>query len=145
MSDQADLPKKTPLEWLAYADGDFRSAEYLITSELPAYHTICFLCQSSAEKYLKAYLLAQGWKLEKTHDLLILINRCSSYDSKWSVLLPEGQILNAYIVAGRYPSDLAVDDIGKPEAEEAIRAAQTIRTRVSQYMGDNSSEKETKE
>ena len=78
MSDQARLPVETPREWLRYAEGDFSVAEREAQSETPVYHTVCFLCQSAAEKFLKGYLIAQGWTLEKTHDILKLLKTRSS-------------------------------------------------------------------
>ena len=61
---------ETPLEWLRFATENLLVAEQALSLEEPAWHTICFLCQSAAEKYLKAYLIAQGWKLERTHDIV---------------------------------------------------------------------------
>jgi HEPN domain-containing protein len=67
MSDQANRPVDTPLGWIRFAEGDLAVAEREMQSPAPVYHTICFLCQSAAEKFLKGYLIAQGWTLEKTH------------------------------------------------------------------------------
>jgi hypothetical protein len=47
----------------------------------------------------------------------------------------EGAVLNEYIVAGRYPGDIVFEDIGKPEAEEALEATRRIRARVRDLMG----------
>jgi HEPN domain-containing protein len=82
MSDPAKLPVETPQEWLRYAEGDLNVAEREFQSEMPVYHTICFLCQSAAEKFLKGYLIAQGWTLEKTHDILELLAFCEAYDTE---------------------------------------------------------------
>jgi HEPN domain-containing protein len=136
MSDPDRLPIELPREWLRYAEGDLRVAERESAADEPSYHTICFLCQSAAEKFLKGYLLAQGWELEKTHDLLILLNRCSRHSSTWDDLLPEGEVLNEYVIAGRYPGDLSVDDIGKTEVEEALQAVRRIRARVTALMAE---------
>ncbi|GHV89556.1 hypothetical protein AGMMS50268_00590 [Spirochaetia bacterium] len=37
-------------EWLAYAENDFGSAEYLLGRRPLPLEVICFLCQQSAEK-----------------------------------------------------------------------------------------------
>ena len=60
MNDRPKRPVETSQEWLRYAEEDFGVAEREMLSEEPAYHTICFLCQSAAEKFLKGYLIAQG-------------------------------------------------------------------------------------
>ncbi|MEK7328507.1 MAG: HEPN domain-containing protein, partial [Chloroflexota bacterium] len=93
-----------------------------------------FLCQSSAEKFIKGFLIAQGWALKKTHDILELLEFCADYDSALGATVAEGAILNEYISAGRYPGDITFEDIGKAEAEEALMAVQAIRTRVLELM-----------
>ena len=60
MSGRPELPVEIPREWLRYAEGDLRVAERDMRSQSPVYHAICFLCQSAAEKFLKAYLISQG-------------------------------------------------------------------------------------
>lgn len=95
-------------------------------AEYSPYHTICFLCQGSAEKYLKAYLISQGWELEKIHDLQRLLGHALSYDQSFSELFPQAETLNEYITEGRYPGDLPFESISKAEAEEALAAAEKI-------------------
>jgi hypothetical protein len=46
MNDRPKRPVETSQEWLRYAEEDFGVAEQEMLSEEPAYHTICFLCQS---------------------------------------------------------------------------------------------------
>lgn len=96
--------------------------------EMPAYHTICFLCQSAAEKFLKGYLIAQGWALERTHDIATLLELAAGYDARWRNLAQDGAVRNEYIVAGRYPGDVAFEEIGKTEAAEALEAVRRIAT-----------------
>ena len=124
------LPEKTPRVWLRYAQGDLGVAEREMTSETPAFHTICFLCQGAAEKCLKGYLIAQGWPLKKTHDVIDLIRDCMAYDSTFEALIPYGGILNAYITAGRYPGEVPFEEIGPDQAREALVAARGIRDAV---------------
>jgi HEPN domain-containing protein len=92
----------------------------------PAFHTVCFLCQTAAEKFLKGYLITQGWRLQRTHDIVALLQMCTEYSPDWSTLITEGAILNEYITAGRYPSDIVFERIGRPEALEALRAVERI-------------------
>ena len=100
----------------------------------PAYHTICFLCQSTAEKFLKGYLIAQGWTLERTHDVVQLLGLCADYDTELGTMMAEGAILNEYIVAGRYPGDIAFEHIGRAQAQEALDATRRIRACVRKLM-----------
>jgi HEPN domain-containing protein len=44
--------------WFDVADGDLRAAEYLLTMHYPRPdNIICNLCQQSAEKHIKGYLV----------------------------------------------------------------------------------------
>ena len=165
MSDQPDKPIETPKVWIRYAEGDFAVARRELESETPVYHTLCFLCQSSAEKFIlpaeypvaccgvprlsktrpegakfrntpsacsgdrnfegfanlfKGFLISQGWVLQRTHDLVELLSYCLDYDEELGSMVAEGAILNEYIVAGRYPGDLAVENIDRSAAIEAL-------------------------
>lgn len=86
MSDPEKKPVETPAAWIRFADENLAVAEREMAADDPAHHTVCFLCQSAAEKYLKGYLIAQGWDLEKTHDLVALLTRCADYEESFSAL-----------------------------------------------------------
>lgn len=134
MSAHRRRPVETPAAWLRFAEENLAVAEREMNAERPACHTVCFLCQSAAEKYLKGYLIAQGWTLEKTHDIVVLLGHCSDYEETFGAMRKEGAILNEYVVAGRYPGDLAHEEIGKTEAEEAVVVVQKIREAVRSKM-----------
>lgn len=135
MNDQPRKSVETPRAWLRYAISELGVAARELESETPAYPTICFLCQSAAEKFLKGYLIAQGWSLEKTHDLVKLLALCADYDAELGAMVVEGAVLNEYIVGGRYPGDIAFEDIGPAQAKEAPAAAQRIGDRVTALIG----------
>jgi len=134
MSAGNDHPIETPQAWLRYAEGDLRVAEHEMLDSSPVYHTICFLCQGAAEKFLKGFLISRGWPLEKTHDIVELLAWCADHDTELGTMVAEGAVLNEYIVAGRYPGDIAFEPIGAGEAEETLAAAQKIRARVRHLM-----------
>ena len=54
--DKGDIVK----EWLYYANMDVTSADYLMTMIPAPYEIICYHCQQSAEKFLKAYTIYYG-------------------------------------------------------------------------------------
>ena len=61
-------------QWLNKAKDDLRAAEYLSTMHHPTPdEIICFHCQQTAEKYLKAFIFLQDIEPEKTHDLRELL------------------------------------------------------------------------
>lgn len=127
---ETKMPVETPAEWLRFAKENLEVAERELTYDVPAYHTICFLCQSAAEKYLKGYLIGKGWSLEKTHDIVVLLGRCMKYDSEFGDLREDGSVLNEYMIAGRYPGDIAFETIGITEAQEAVAIVRRIRSLV---------------
>ncbi len=112
--------------WLNFAKENLLSAKALLDEKFSPFHTISFMCQGSAEKYLKAYLIWDSWTLEKIHDLEQLLKLCVKRDPQFIELLPSCKSLNEYITEGRYPGDLPWEMIGRKEAEEAIAAAEKI-------------------
>ncbi len=120
--------------WLNFAKENLLSAKALITEEFTPFHTVCFMCQGSAEKYLKAYLIWKGWELEKIHDLKNLLNYAIEFDSDFEKLKQECELLNEYIEEGRYPGDLPFESIGEKDAGEAIDAADKIAEFVKEKI-----------
>jgi len=97
------------------------------------YGTTCFLAQQMAEKYLKAFLVYSGWKLEKMHDLIKLLNECKKILPDFDDLKEECILLNDYYIETRYPLDAPVD-YSKKEGREALSAAESIGKFVSQKV-----------
>lgn len=87
-----DKPVETPKAWIRFAEGDLAVAERELQSELPVYHTVCFLRQSAAEKFLKGYLISIGWKLGKTHAIVELLGYSAGYDGKLGSMVAEGAL-----------------------------------------------------
>ena len=125
-------PEKVKLikNWLSFARENLLFAKAGMKEYFSPYHTVCFMCQGSAEKYLKAFLLWKGWKLKRTHDLSELLDLCREYDDSFEHLFPECELLNEYITEGRYPSHLPFESIGEDDAKEAIEAAEKIAKHV---------------
>lgn len=63
-------------EWLRLAKMDADCADILLKSGKDTKEAICFHCQQSAEKYLKALLALHNITPPKTHDLTFLVNMC---------------------------------------------------------------------
>jgi hypothetical protein len=54
--------------------------------------------------------------------------------------MEEGAILNEYIVAGRYPSDISFESIGRDEAEGAVSIARRIKAVVLEKLAQEPGE-----
>jgi HEPN domain-containing protein len=71
---------------------------------------ICFHCQQSAEKILKAYIAANGETPTKTHSLIALIKRCKRYLSDFDKYAAFCYTLTAYASDTRYPPKLSLNE-----------------------------------
>ncbi len=118
--------------WIDLADTDYRSAEFL-TGMIPVPgEIICFHCQQSAEKYLKAFLVFQGIPFEKTHNLTALLKECILVDTEFEILKVPCARLNVYGVEIRYPTNLSIDT---PDIDLAIKDAQAVKTTILKKIG----------
>ena len=98
-------------QWLDKGKDELRSAEYLSTMHYPTPdEVICYLCQQSAEKYLKGYLFSHDIEPEKTHDLKDLLEICKNYNTEFSTLSSNAFILTRYAVLPRYPNELGISN-----------------------------------
>ena len=104
-----DNKKEILQQWLDKGDEELKSAEYLSTMHHPIpIETICYLCQQSAEKYLKGYIFSHDIEPEKTHDLDHLLEICQSYHKEFFTLSSNADILTRYAVLPRYPNELCI-------------------------------------
>ncbi|MBI1904191.1 MAG: HEPN domain-containing protein [Planctomycetia bacterium] len=55
------------------AEADYRGAARLAHGAEPLHDLVCFHCQQSAEKYLKALFEEVGQRVPRTHDLDALL------------------------------------------------------------------------
>ena len=112
-------------QWLHRGKEELSSAEYLSTMRHPTPdETICYLCQQSAEKYLKAFIFFKDIEPEKTHDLEYLLELCQKYNKGFSILSTKADLLNRYGIMPRYPNEL---NITEEDMRNAIANAKAIQ------------------
>lgn len=71
------IDKKIVEEWLKKAQDDFDFASSNLSDPQNTFFSqICFHFQQSAEKYLKAYIVANELVFKKIHDLSELLRIC---------------------------------------------------------------------
>jgi HEPN domain-containing protein len=121
-------------DWHRFAGEDLSAARQLMVSGM-FHHQACLLCQQSTEKYLKAYLLSKGWRLVKTHELSALVAVCCTHDNGFEDLYSSCELLNKYVVAGRYPGDLPFESTTSGDVKQAIDAAAIIEKFVLEKRG----------
>src|SRR5437868_1227310 len=125
-------PAKSNYEaWAKRAESDLLASRVLAATANPPWEIICFHAQQAAEKFLKAFLIKNGWSLRKTHDLSTLLAEAVRHDGKLAALDSECRELTPYIISGRYP-DLPVDEAaGRNAIESAEKLASALRSRVA--------------
>jgi HEPN domain-containing protein len=123
-------------EWLHIAESDIQTAQFLMDMRPRPLEIICFHCQQSVEKNLKAFLVCHDIEPEKTHNLLSLINFCNTLDQSFESIRLQASKLDAYAVRTRYPYENKIDEIElKIALESAMRANQFIIEKIKQQQG----------
>jgi len=121
-------------QWLDKGKDDLRSAEYLSTMHHPTPdEIICYLCQQSAEKYLKAFIFSHDIEPDKTHDLEDLLEVCQKYNTEFSTLFSKVYVLTSYAVLPRYPNDLGITG---EDVKTALDYAKSIQEFVMNIFKD---------
>ena len=100
-------------QWVIKANEDLLVVEKLTEFEFIANASACFHCQQAVEKFLKAFLIANGTEIKKTHNIEYLLSECSDIDPDFKHIDPKE--LSDFGVDARYPGDMYI-----PSAEETI-------------------------
>ena|SRR5690554_639990 len=95
-------------QWLLKANEDLLVVEKLTENEVVAASSACFHCQQAVEKFLKAFLIANGVDVKRTHNIEFLLSECSDIDEDFAEIDPKE--LSDFGVDARYPGDMYVPD-----------------------------------
>ena len=90
---------------IAIADQDLRAVAICLQAEPPAMETAAYHCQQSAEKLLKALLVAAARPTRKTHDLDELANAVAEVHPDLSLLADSCRFMTRWGFVYRYPTD----------------------------------------
>ncbi len=114
------------------AEGDWNAARQLNrVRKDPNYDSVCFHCQQSAEKYLKARLEEAGINFPKTHDLIKLLGLAVMVEPQLVALHAVVAVLNPYAIGYRYPGLTAT----KADAKAAIKDCKGVRRVIRTALG----------
>jgi len=125
--------KERALEWFRIGDEEFKFAKATFREFEAYYPQVCFLCQQTAEKYLKGYLVFTKGKFPKIHDLSHLLKLCVKTNKKFLTFLSDTETLSQYYIIARYPLP-EYPPAGKTEAKEAIEIASRIMNFVKRII-----------
>lgn len=123
-------------EWIVLADQDEASARFLLDMRPKPLEVICFHCQQSVEKSLKALMAKQGMEIPRTHDLLELLDMVVNFAPDAASLESMLLNLNDFSVVVRYPSHVSLEE---QDAIKALEAVNKIRNLLFKHLSlDNS-------
>jgi HEPN domain-containing protein len=98
-------------EWIQYAKEDYDGAVNTSKAQNPySPRHVCYLCQQSAEKIFKAYMIAKEGSRVKEHDLEKLLRRCERHSADFNGLTVACSALDTYITKTRYPSGMKLTE-----------------------------------
>lgn len=122
-------PPPSIAQWLERAHKDVRAARLTLDDGL--WDHVCFLAQQSAEKFLKALLVRQYVRPERTHDLTELLRDLRAVGVELVEVDEDCALLAKYAVATRYGSPMC----DEPKAREALLAGERIASAVLATTG----------
>lgn len=118
-------------EWISKAEGDYVVAQREMRARRDNnYDAVCFHCQQSVEKYMKAYLYKNGIDFPKTHNLIDLHELCLPLDGSFEIQRDLYLELNQYGVRYRYPGITAEKDDAKHAMAHLKTARAFLRTKL---------------
>jgi HEPN domain-containing protein len=126
------VDSKVVMEWLNKADEDFGFAVSVVEDSI-FYAQICFHFHQAAEKYLKAFIIANDLEFKKIHDLPVLLKSCVNKTAHFKKLSDDCKFLNRFYTDTRYPVHWPTN-YTKEEAQKAKNASRNIRDMVRQAL-----------
>ncbi len=91
-----------PPDWFKIAKKDWQRIKIMLKEEDA--EAAGYFLQQSLEKYLKAFLLEQGWKLKKIHELDALLDEAVKYNPSLESFRDLCERVSGYYFIERYPS-----------------------------------------
>ncbi len=117
MTEEIEVSK----QWIAKARNDLLNVDNNLKADEIPFDTVCFHCQQAAEKFLKAYLVANGNPYPISHDLVLILEKVLLLNTSAEVLRNDLALLMPYAVEIRYP-----DDWFMPTEEDAKEARESV-------------------
>ncbi len=124
--------KKRIQEWIERGKHDLEAARLLLDREAHS-DIVLFHIHQAVEKYLKGFLIDRGWKLEKIHDLEMLITYAADFDDVFVDYLDTGRKLTAFYYAERYPPG-PVPSYSTEETTQMLEAASAIIEKIKDRL-----------
>lgn len=92
------------LRWFDQAEADMKTAKDCLKDG--NYYATAFFSQQAAEKALKGFLYAQGYRALITYSVLELLEESSKIQYGFNKLLDKGKELDRHYIGSRYPTSI---------------------------------------
>ncbi len=118
---------RDPVDWLKIGDEEIERSRNLLN--LGDMKGAAFNIQQAIEKYLKGYLISQGWKLRRIHSLDALLNEAVVYEASLEEFRIPCQMITHYYLIERYP--LVVDwELTEAEMKKSLAVAESLIEKI---------------
>ena len=125
---QAEIIK----EWIEKAEEDFGFASISI-EHTNYFAQICFHFQQAAEKYLKAFIIANKLEFRPIHNLIELLEACREKEPRIEEIEEDCRYLNPFYIDTRYPVHWPTH-YDKETAIKARDSAEEIRKWIRSFL-----------
>ena len=109
-----------PPDWMKYARKDWKRIFAMLNDN--DMEGAAFFIQQALEKYLKAFMLQQGWFLRKIHDLDAPLDDATKYNPSLESFRRFCKRVSGYYLIERYPAPTLLD-LNRMEIERDIKEA----------------------
>ena len=116
-----------PRDWLRIAERDLQRVGRCLRDHDS--EAAGFFLQQALEKFLKAYLLSNGWSLRRIHDLEALLDDAVDVDPSLEEFRAVCQRITGYYMIERYPLP-GVLPPGEDQVRHALGSAQALFDKV---------------
>jgi len=137
--DECNKNKERAIEWINFAKNDLAVALHLSEFYRPLpENTICWLCQQSVEKSLKAILACHDVKIKKTHDIGLILKDTTKLEPSVGLDDKIAAKITIFAVESRYPDNIF--DFTKEDAKLGLKYAMRVLDQVKQALNITSEE-----
>jgi HEPN domain-containing protein len=112
-----------PKDWFRIGDKELKRAENLL--KLNDLIGAGFNIHQAMEKYLKGFLLSEGWELRRIHELEVLLNEAIVYEPSFEQFRDACLLITDFYTEERYPS-INSSEPSFAEIQSALKATQRM-------------------
>ena len=127
-----EVKRELVREWLLKASRDLTVAKILARSPEAIWEASLYHCQQAAEKALKGFLAYWDRPIEKTHNLVLLLEKASQVEPCLDTWEDAAARLTPFSTAYRYPGSF--ESPGLEQLNEALDDAESVLDEVRSLL-----------